>query len=589
MRDQNQERKMTSMGNESLIGRLLKRKVLGASVGSALFLFVAGIIFWGGFNTAMEATNTMPFCTGCHVMESTVFQEYKHTIHYDNRTGVRAICSDCHVPHPWVYKFVRKIQASNEIFHWILGTINSPEKFEEKRLTLAKSVWKSMKNTDSRECRNCHTNEGMSMTQQRPRAAKQHVNMVKEGLTCIDCHKGIAHRAIHKKLPDDYAHYDGKADQAFKLPVISPEELQTEMQAGRLTQPMPGAQAPASAPESASPAAPDSPALTSPSTATPAQAANVPVNWDKAAALEVPLFYPGQTGLEWVLKGTDHGGARAVRKGGDRCFECHGKEQPAMGEKMVSGAKAETTPIAKKRAAVNLSVKAAHDGKNLYVRFQWPDGPHTPAPFASGGKMDPDNQIKLAMMITGSEIDMGEQSGCWVTCHQDSRYMSEAPKTEGISADLKQRLKITDGPTKYLAESRTAVELSNPPRGGWDKVKPQADLDALMKAGTLMELSRFKSGKGGVSENGYVLEKRASEGGVPTTFQGGLAGGIWTVTMIRPLKAGKPGFQDLAPGNLYTVGIALHDDFTNARFHHISLEYKLGIDNSQAQINAVKQ
>jgi len=27
---------------------------------------VVGIIFWGGFNTTMEATNTMTFCISCH-------------------------------------------------------------------------------------------------------------------------------------------------------------------------------------------------------------------------------------------------------------------------------------------------------------------------------------------------------------------------------------------------------------------------------------------------------------------------------------------------------------------------------------------
>ncbi|MCC7167281.1 MAG: NapC/NirT family cytochrome c [Rhodospirillales bacterium] len=573
------------MSTETLIGRLLKRKYLGASLGGALVLFAAGIVFWGGFNTVLEATNTMPFCTGCHVMESTVYQEYKHTIHYENRTGVRAVCSDCHVPNPWVYKFLRKIQASNEVLHWLIGSINTPEKFEDKRLTLAKNVWKSMKDTDSRECRNCHSNEGMSKVVQKPRAAKQHENMVKEGQTCIDCHKGIAHRPIHKALPDDYAVYDGKADRSIKLPVVSADTMRAEMLGGRLT-PLP-----------ASAAAPAAPAAAPASTAaaTPAPAAsggapvgNVPVNWDKAAALDIPFFYPGQTGLEWILKGTDHGGARPVRRGGDRCFECHGKEQPAMGEKMATGAKAEATPIPKKRAAVAVQLKAAHDGKNLYLRFQWPDAPHTPAPFAPGGKMDAENQIKFAMMIAGTGIDLGEQGGCWVTCHQDSRYMSEAPKAEGISADLKAKLGITDGPTKYLAESRTAIELANAPRGGWDKVKPQADLDALMKAGTLMELSRFKSGKG-QSESGYVLEKRVMEGGVPTAYQGGLANGVWTVVMTRPLAAGKPGFQDLAPGKLYTVGFALHDDFTNARFHHVSLEYKLGLDNAEAQINAVKQ
>ncbi len=35
--------------------------------------FVAGVIFWGGFNTALELTNTEKFCTGCHEMRDNVF------------------------------------------------------------------------------------------------------------------------------------------------------------------------------------------------------------------------------------------------------------------------------------------------------------------------------------------------------------------------------------------------------------------------------------------------------------------------------------------------------------------------------------
>ena len=101
---------------------------------------VAGIIFWGGFNTAMEATNTLGFCVSCHEMQSTVYQEYKNSPHYANASGVRAICSDCHVPKDWVGKVVRKIQASNELYHHLLGTIDTPEKFEAKRAELAEHV-----------------------------------------------------------------------------------------------------------------------------------------------------------------------------------------------------------------------------------------------------------------------------------------------------------------------------------------------------------------------------------------------------------------------------------------------------------------
>ncbi|MBT7758611.1 MAG: Denitrification system component NirT, partial [Rhodospirillaceae bacterium] len=106
---------------------------------------VAGIVFWGGFNTYMEYTNTLGFCISCHEMRDTVYQEYKESAHFKNPSGVRAVCSDCHVPKAWTAKLVRKIKASNELYHKVLGTIDTPEKFEAKRLELAEHVWAEMK------------------------------------------------------------------------------------------------------------------------------------------------------------------------------------------------------------------------------------------------------------------------------------------------------------------------------------------------------------------------------------------------------------------------------------------------------------
>ncbi len=160
---------------------------------------IGGIVFWGGFNTFMEYTNTLQFCVSCHEMDQLVYQEYKKTIHYTNRTGVRVICSDCHVPKEWTPKLIRKIQATNELFHKVLGSIDTPEKFEAKRLELAEHVWASMEATDSRECRNCHSFEAMDFEKQQRRPQSKHPEAMKKGKTCIDCHKGIAH-----KLPDDY-------------------------------------------------------------------------------------------------------------------------------------------------------------------------------------------------------------------------------------------------------------------------------------------------------------------------------------------------------------------------------------------------
>ena|SRR5215831_2166992 len=161
---------------------------------AALGLFAAGIIAWGGFNWAMELTNTEPFCTGCHEMRDNVFQEYRHTVHYSNRSGVRATCPDCHVPREWGPKIIRKIQASNELFHKALGSVDTPEKFQAKRHLLAEHEWARMRANNSQECRNCHNFGYMDLTEQGRRAAKAHPAAFGEGKTCIDCHKGIAHQ-----------------------------------------------------------------------------------------------------------------------------------------------------------------------------------------------------------------------------------------------------------------------------------------------------------------------------------------------------------------------------------------------------------
>lgn len=164
----------------------------------ALGGFVCGILFWGAFNTALELTNTEKFCTGCHEMHDNVYQELQRTIHFTNRSGVRATCPDCHVPHNWTDKIARKMQASKEVWGKIFGTIRTREKFLDRRLELAKHEWARMEANDSLECRNCHSAIAMDFTKQTNRAAAIHAKyLISKQRTCIDCHKGIAH-----ELPD---------------------------------------------------------------------------------------------------------------------------------------------------------------------------------------------------------------------------------------------------------------------------------------------------------------------------------------------------------------------------------------------------
>jgi cytochrome c-type protein NapC len=179
--------------------RILIRPATTLSLGAlTLGGFLGGVIFWGGFNTALEATNSERFCVSCHEMRDNVFAELKDTIHYTNRSGVRATCPDCHVPHEWTSKIARKMQASKEVWGHLFGTISTREKFVDMRLELAQHEWSRLKANNSLECRNCHGTDYMDLTKQSARAQQFHSSFLLTGQrTCIDCHKGIAHR-----LPD---------------------------------------------------------------------------------------------------------------------------------------------------------------------------------------------------------------------------------------------------------------------------------------------------------------------------------------------------------------------------------------------------
>lgn len=269
-------------------------------------------------------------------------------------------------------------------------------------------------------------------------------------------------------------------------------------------------------------------------------------NWDKVPAKKVTLFYPGTAAMEWVTKGTEHGGAKAIKKG-ERCLDCHEEEAADIGNKIVSGQKLEPTPIKGKAGSIPLTVQAANDGENLYVRMSFKSPP------ASGAaKMDADNQVKVAFMLEdGGKADLAAQGGCWGTCHADARTMP------GAKDDKK---------TKYL-------------NGG------------SVAGGKYMDIVQWQSGKKAKPVDGSVAEARNMSGGSAlVSAEGKNAGGTWTVVFTRKL-AGNPANGDvaLAPGKQYNIGFAVHDDHAAGRFHHVSFGYTLGLDDAKANINAVKQ
>lgn len=262
-------------------------------------------------------------------------------------------------------------------------------------------------------------------------------------------------------------------------------------------------------------------------------------DWGKVPAKAITVFYPGASPLEWITKGTEHGGARALRKG-ESCASCHHDEAADMGKKMASGQKIEPKPIKGKAGSIPVNVQAAHDGANLYLRFSWKQ------PAGGAEKMDKDNAVKLAFMLEDNKIAGANLSGCWEACHSDARTMPDAKD---------------DKKTKYVKDGN----LAN---------------------GTFYDLMQWTSK--GAKFDGHVADKRVMEGGKALLeAKGEKKGDEWVVVFTRKLSGGD-GDIALSSGKTYNFGFAIHDDHTSGRFHHVSLGYTLGID-TKADIGAAKQ
>lgn len=502
---------------------------------------VLGVVLWGGLNTAMEYTNRTEFCTSCHEM-TIPYEEFKKTIHYKNRSGTTVQCADCHIasskhPADYMFKSFQKLMAARDVIGHISGIVDTPEKFEAHRLTMAERVWERMKERDSKECRNCHNFATMDHEKQKDRSVVKHEGAQEDGKTCIDCHKGIAHKAVHKE-PGQQALRQAAA------PAPSPEAAPAAPTAPEAPQ-VPQAETKPDVPQTATPA----PAITVVAVATGP-------DWSKVSSRKIKLFYPGQAALEWVMNKPDHSSASDITDKKRPCAKCHEGDVNEVGEAIVAGKPVgasqtvmEPNPPEGKVGFIPVTFQATHDGSKIYFRFEWVP------PKNSKTKLDSKNEVKLAMMFDGGgTVDGAELNGCWGTCHNDLRTMKDA-------ADDKK--------TKYLK-------------------------DADLASGKFMDLIQFRSGKGEKPVDGYVADQRVMEGGKGLVkAEGKKEGNKWVVVFERDMAGGGKGDHKIVAGKVFNFGFALHEDFTNARFHYVSLGYQFGLDKENKEvknyINVVKQ
>ena len=510
---------------------------------------LGGILIWGGLNTGMEWTNRSEFCMSCHEM-TIPFEELKKTVHYKNRSGTTVQCADCHVassktPTDYMFKSMQKLIAARDVIGHILGTVDTPEKFEAHRLTMAQRVWDRMKDRDSKECRNCHDFRTMDPEKQKDRSVVKHEGAQQDGKTCIDCHKGIAHKPVHHQLEKEQG--KAAAGQESTSPHPAPTEPAAAPKAEDKGTP-PAALAVAAVPPAApaaqaAPAQPSKPApkAEAASAPTPAASAITALDWSKVPTRQIKVFYPGQAGLEWVMNKADHSSASDIIEKKRACAKCHEGDANEVGAAIVAGKPVgvsktvmEPNPPSGKVGFIPVTFQTAHDDSKIYFRFEW-------VPPKNGDKkMDPKHEVKLTMMFDGGgTVEGSDQNGCWATCHVDLRTMKEAKD---------------DKKTKYI-------------------------VGADLASGKFMDLIQFRSGKGEKPVDGWVDSARHMDGGKShLKAEGKKEGNKWIVTFERALAGGGKGDHAITADKVYNFGFALHEDFTNARYHYVSLGYQFGLD-----------
>ena len=253
------------------------------------------------------------------------------------------------------------------------------------------------------------------------------------------------------------------------------------------------------------------------------------IDWSKVPVASVALFYPGQSSYEW-LRGKGHMGAKSVLSG-NACTKCHAGEEKAKGEKIVKGGALEPTPVKGKNGSVDLSVQAAYDAKNAYLRFQWktlnpyPGTEHQYLRFdgkewkvygypkldkvVQEGKQPGIYEDRMTIMIDDGKVPGFAQQGCWLTCHDGERDMPKQFTKEELGANALMSAFKKNDVRKYLPASRSEPT-------DWKTVKSPEEIAKIKAAGSFVDLIQWRAHRSnpvGMADDGYVLEWRNFDSG----------------------------------------------------------------------------
>ncbi|MCS3923735.1 ethylbenzene dehydrogenase-related protein [Methanosalsum natronophilum] len=167
---------------------------------------------------------------------------------------------------------------------------------------------------------------------------------------------------------------------------------------------------------------------------------------------------------------------------------------------------------------VDLTIKAAYDNENIYFLFEfesedmaYPGIFHDYYRYENGEWVrDGYSEDRMTMLMGDHHVNSFDTLGCYVACHDDFRFMPDAPSSDEVSDhEYFGGVLGASDIRKYIPESR-GEEVT------WDNVVSQEELDQLREENVFLDLIHWRAHRSnpiGYSDSQYVLEYRHSDTG----------------------------------------------------------------------------
>jgi len=161
-----------------------------------IFLFLAGACIILILNRGLEYTSSDDFCDSCH-MHPHAMNKWRFSSHYDNKSGIKVHCVECHLPPDGVPHLTAKVTTGlRDIWGTLIYSSDDIDWDQKATRESANShVYK-------KACLRCHQNLFPRELSKKGEDAHLYYDQNSEALRCINCHIDVGHYRAERLVQD---------------------------------------------------------------------------------------------------------------------------------------------------------------------------------------------------------------------------------------------------------------------------------------------------------------------------------------------------------------------------------------------------